>query len=112
MGNVTAAIVKRGGGAAGRYSVDVDFTLSASYATGGDTIVAADIANVLPEGYALTDLIQAQFELAALGYACYLDKTNKKIKVFNGTTEIANATNLSAVVVRCHIQFGQSTGPI
>jgi hypothetical protein len=45
-------------------------------------------------------------ELGPAGHSVYLDRANLKVKAFNGTTEIANATNLSAVVVRGIIEYG------
>lgn len=90
-----------------RQSFDVGFT--GTYATNGDTIAAAELAKLVPDRKVVTDLNFVDLfisELGALGYALYFDRTNLKVKVFNGTTEIANATNLTAVVVRCIAEFG------
>jgi len=102
MGNVTAAIKGRGVRGSTRW-IAVDITGSNSYATNGDTLTAAVIAQILGiEGnFQLTDVILFTAEIGNAGHALRLDRTNKKIKFFNGTTEIANAVDVSAVVCRC-----------
>lgn len=110
MGNVAVAIVDRGVRGNRKY-VTADVTMSASYATNGDTIVAADIAKLLPEGETLAQLLDFTFiNRGASGHSLELDRANSKVKAFNGTTEIANATNLSAVVGRLHAEYGRRTG--
>lgn len=110
MGNLTVTVVKRNV-TGGQRRVIADITYSSSYATNGDTMVAADITKLLPEATGgLADVLLATFEDSSLGHAAYLDRTNKKIKAWNGTTEIANATNLSAVTVRGEFVYGQVTG--
>lgn len=80
----------------------VDVTLSASYATGGDTVDFTTLGLIGTRGIALV--------LAAptnAGYVAWFDQTNKKVKMFQQSaatgalTEVPAATNLSAVVVRC-----------
>jgi hypothetical protein len=106
MGNVTTAIVERQVKGS-KYETTVDITMSSSYATSGDTIQAADIAKILtPGGFALTDVKQFHAEIGVAGHHAYLDRTNKKITVWNGTTQIANAVDLSAVVFRCTFVYG------
>lgn len=86
-----------------------DLTFSASYATNGDTLAASELAKVVPERKVIADLLFVDLFIAEIGPAghdVYLDRTNLKVKAFNGTTEIANATNLSAVVVRCVLEYG------
>src|SRR5712692_7951553 len=102
MGNVAVAIKGRGVRGSSRWIL-ADITGSSSYATNGDTIVAADITKILGvEGnFALTDVLSFQSEIGNAGHSLRLDRTNKKIKFFNGTTEIANAVDVSTVVCRC-----------
>lgn len=86
-----------------------DLTFSASYATNGDTLAASELAKIVPERKVVADLVfvdYADFEASPSGHSVYLDRTNLKVKAFNGTTEIANATNLSAIVVRGMIEYG------
>lgn len=111
MGNMTVAIVKRSVGG-GRRKVVADLTFSNSYATGGDTIVAADITKLLPEGHALTDLQEWHLTpRQSLGRHFQLDRTNKKILAFIDTGQVGAATDLSAEVVRATLEYGQVTGP-
>lgn len=86
-----------------------DLTLSASYATNGDTLAASELAKIVPDRKVITDLLFVDYfdaELGPAGHAIWFDRTNLKVKAFNGTTEIANATNLAAVVVRCIAEYG------
>ena len=110
MGNVTVVVVDRGVKGSAK-EVIADITMSSSYATSGDTIQAADILKILPEGEALTELIEFDIDTKSLGgHGLTLDRTNKKVLAHNGTTEIANATNLSAVVGRLIARYGRRTG--
>jgi hypothetical protein len=67
---------------------------SASYATNGDTVAAADF------GLNVLDDLEIDLDVAASRFGTY-DKTNGKVKVFTAlSTEAVNATNQSAIVFR------------
>lgn len=108
MGNVTIT-PKRKNYSNNRVRQSFDLTFSASYATNGDTIPAAELAKIIPDRKTISDLNFVDLfiaELGPAGHELYLDRANLKVKAFNGITEIANATNLSAVVARCIIEYG------
>lgn len=78
--------------------VEVEFTMSNSYATGGDTLT-------LPSGLSLYRELEAVIILNPLdGTRIYQwdgSKTTPKIMAFTGlNAQVANATDLSAVAVR------------
>jgi hypothetical protein len=108
MGAATI-VAKRKQVTGNRVRQSFDLTLSASYATNGDTLAASELAKIIPDRKTITDLNFVdivEFELGAAGHALYLDRTNLKVKAFNGITEIANATNLATVVIRGIIEYG------
>ena len=114
MGNLTVAIRgKRVEG--GRRKVVADITFSNSYATNGDSFVAADIqaiAEKLGVVNAAGDLSGVEVldsEAGSDGTTVYLDRANKKLKAFKGA-EVANTTNLSAITVRCEFVGPAVTG--
>lgn len=111
MGNVTVAIIKRDVKGAER-SVTADITFSNSYATNGDTIVAADIAKLLPEAAGgLTDVTEWFDENDTAGNFAVLDRPNKKFKAFTvAGVEKGNATDQSALKIRFRFAYGQVTG--
>jgi len=109
MGAVTVAVSKKSVGAyvpAGK-CVLADITFSASYATGGDTYTAAQFGMskvdlVVPVGPAVAS--------ATSGFDVMPDTANLKLRLLgmnaaagvgNALTEVANASNQSAVVARC-----------
>ena len=71
-----------------------DITLSSSYATGGDTL---DLAAAL----GVNKIIDVDFD-AVGGYN--FKYTAGKILAYNGTTEIANTTDLSGVTSRATVK--------
>jgi hypothetical protein len=97
MGNMTAAIKKRTVAGHSRILV-VDLTFSNSYATNGD---------VLPSNAALglDASLEAIFPQGSgpIAQTLAIDLANRKILAYVRTTgvEVANATNLSAVTIRC-----------
>lgn len=82
----------------------IDVTLSSSYATNGDTVDFTTLGLVGTRGIAAVFVVPEN-----AGYVAWYDRTNKKIKVFqqsaatSALTEVPNATNLSAVVMRCFV---------
>lgn len=109
---VTLAIVKRrplGNG----YEVIADVTGPASYTTGGETLTAAQQAQLMPElgGAQALDFTKAQFFMAEVEPAnlrsLLLDKANAKMLFTVAGAQVANATNLSAVTIRCRILYAQ-----
>ena len=114
MGNlVVANLKKRVEG--GRRKVVADITFSNSYATNGDSFVAADIAaitkalNVDNAAADLTGVEVLDSESGSDGTTVYLDRANKKLKAFKGA-EVANTTNLSAITIRCEFVGPAVTG--
>lgn len=109
MGNM-AVTIKRRTVRGNKKVVYFDLTGSASYATNGDTLLAADIDALLEQKSGAEDLTRADVFVAEIcpadGTEFALDRTNKKVKAFNGRAEVANATNLSAAVARCYIEYG------
>lgn len=108
---VTIAIVKRNVEGAAR-EVVVDVTGPASYTTGGETLTAAQQAQLFPENgapaaadFSKATFFESEVETANARY-CILDKTNNKMMFFAGSTQVANATNLSAVTIRCRVEYG------
>lgn len=72
------------------------YTPNTSYTTGGDSI---DIAAALP--YAVRGkpfLVQAVGNDTTVGWTATWDATNKKIQLWNGTTQATNGTDYSAKV--------------
>jgi hypothetical protein len=108
---VTIAIVKRQVRGVG-YEVIADITGPASYTTGGELLTAAQQAALMPELGAnqALDMSKAQLftsERDPAGRMLVLDKTNNKVLSFDAGAQTANATNLSAVTIRCRILYGQ-----
>jgi hypothetical protein len=107
---VTAAIVKRNRAGNG-YEAVVDITGPASYTTGGELLTAAQQATLMPElgGVQALDMSKATMftsERDSAGRQLVLDKTNNKMMFFAAGAEVPNATNLSAVTIRCRIVYG------
>lgn len=82
----------------------VDITGPASYTTGGETLSQSDL-NVLcgAPGSKIGDITMFDSEDSTGGHALVLDRTNSKVMYFNGTTQIGNAVNLSAIVARAEV---------
>lgn len=95
-----------------------DITGPASYTTNGEVLTLAQLQALAPEIWAnlqalpttLNLIIMFNAETPTTGQAVVLDRTNLKVKYYNGTAEIANATNLSAVVTRVEISYQAVTG--
>jgi hypothetical protein len=110
MGNVAISVVRRNVTGAQR-NVVADVTFSNSYATNGDTIVAADIAKLLPGAAALTDVVFFEYQNPVAGQFAVLDKTNKKFLLFSvAGVQATNATDQSSVVVRVRLHYGGTSG--
>lgn len=81
--------------------VYADVTGPASYTTNGEALSAADLVKLVGKpGALIGDIVLFAAEDSTAGHALALDRTNSKVKFFNGTTEITAATNLSAVSAR------------
>lgn len=108
---VTIAIVKRLN-AGNRRQVLADVTGPASYTTGGETLTVAQQNQLFPElGQAATVSFATpttffQSERNSTGQQLVLDRTNNKMMFFAAGAEVASTTNLSAVTVRCKIDYG------
>lgn len=106
--NVVENSVSRDG-----YLTYIDVTGPASYTTGGETLTAAQVNQMMPKlggGLLVTDVTKGQFfesEIDASGRYLVLDRTNQKIMFWAGT-QVAAATNLSAVTIRCRIKYGKT----
>lgn len=115
MGNASVTI-KRRTVEGSKKVVFFDLALAASYATNGDTLLAADIQTLLEQRVGAEDLTKVDLFIAEIatadGTEYALDRANKKVKAFNGRAEVANATNLSAAVARCKIEYGGSPGDL
>jgi hypothetical protein len=111
MGNVTVAVVKRNVVGAAR-QVTADITFSNAYATSGDTITAASITALLPSASAgLADVTFFECQDTATGQFAIFDATNKKFLLFTvAGVQATNATDQSAVAMRCRFTYGQVTG--
>lgn len=89
----------------------VEITFDNSYATGGEAISAGDLVALTdaqpPSGaaWSVLDIVRFDAEAGQAGHHVALDRANQKLKAFNGTTEIANATDLSALVVRATVEY-------
>lgn len=121
MGNVSIAIVTPRGAArpdGGEEVIFADVTFSNSYATGGDSITAADWQKLLPRDvvaaaapFPLTAFQFVEFELGSAGQTVWCDKTNGKFKLFtSGSTESGNVDQ-SAVTIRGRFARGAFTAP-
>lgn len=76
-----------------RRQVIVDVTLDSSYPTGGYALTPATLG---VDG--ATDFIQAV--ATTTGHTFSYDYVNSKLLAFSGGTQVSNATDLSAVVIR------------
>lgn len=89
-----------------RATVYCDVTGPASYAAGGEVLSQADLNQLVGKpGARIGDIIEFAAEATGTngtlgGHALILDRTNSKIAYFNGTTQIAGATNLSTFTSR------------
>ena len=98
--------------------VYVDITGPASYTTNGEVLTVAQLQALAPEVWSglqavpanLNAILKFDAETPITGQAVVLDRATLKVKYYNGTTEIANATNLSAVVTRVEISYQAVTG--
>ena len=87
----------------------VDITGPASYTTNGEALTAANIAALTDgDGWTISNILKFDAEVPVTGQSLSLDRTNSKIKYYNGTTEIAAAVNLSTVVTRCEVTYAPS----
>lgn len=96
----------------------VDIVGPASYLTNGEVLTVAQLQALAPEVWAglqavpanLNAIVSFQAEPSISGHTVVLDRATLKVKYYNGTTEIANTTNLSAVTVRAEIVYQGSSG--
>jgi hypothetical protein len=97
----------------GSRSLFVDIVGPASYLTGGEILTAAQLNELMPEyggnlgavaaDFAKIEFFESEFDTAAR-YIIY-DRATGKLMYWQGNTQIANATNLSAVTLRCRIEY-------
>lgn len=89
----------------------VDITGPASYTSpGGETLSAANIAALAGPGRLIGDIVNDLLGISPTGHLVVLDRTNSKIKYYNGTTEIANGIALNGVVARCIVFYSLVNG--
>jgi hypothetical protein len=82
----------------------VDITGPASYTTGGEALSQSDLNALVGDvGVKIGDLNHFDAEVTSGGHTLFLDRTNSKILFWNGTTQIANATNLSTFTSRVRV---------
>jgi hypothetical protein len=79
--------------AGGCRTVIADVAFDNSYPTGGESLTAIDLGLTL-------ELYSVSAAPATTGHACPYDRTNSKLMAFNGTSEIADRTDLRAVTTR------------
>lgn len=97
---VTITVRKRSV-AGNRKTVYADITGPASYSTGGEALSQGDLNKLVDgPGAKIGDIALFDAEDSTGGHALVLDRTNSKVMYFNGTTQIAAATNLSAITAR------------
>lgn len=97
---VTIAVVKRSV-EGNRQTVYADVTGPASYTTGGEDLSQSDLNKLLARpGGKIGEVTFFAAEDSTGGHALVLDRANSKVLYFNGTTQIAATTNLSAVTAR------------
>lgn len=111
---LTISVVKRTVSGNARH-VYVDVTGDSSYPTGGEAVTAAMEGVIKGEptraAVNLSDwVVFASSETNPAGYRISVDTANDKILFFDVDSEVANATDLSAVTVRCRIDYGFPTG--
>lgn len=79
----------------------------ASYDTSGSAIDFGTLFGLIGHGKTVPDQPTAvYFSPASGGHSAWWDSANKKVWVFNGTTQIAGATNLSTFTFPCTIYWG------
>lgn len=88
----------------------VDVTGPASYTTNGEALSTADLAALSEPAIGGVGAIAYFNGQSPTGHQCILDIANSKMKFYNGTTEIANTTNLSTVVCRCLVVYSVVNG--
>lgn len=82
----------------------VDVVGPASYTTGGEALATADLVKLVGKpGAVIGDIVLFNDETTNGGHRLFLDRTNSKVMYWNGTTQIANATNLSTFTARVGI---------
>lgn len=96
-----------------------DVTGPASYTTGGELLTVGQLAALMPElgvpatailGAAAVDRLFSENEIATFRNIG-IDRAAAKILFLIGGAEVANATNLSAVVVRASILYNFGSNP-
>lgn len=97
------------------YKSSFDVTGPASYTTGGETLTAAQQAQIMPEAGApaAADFSKVQFfesERDASGRQYVLDKANNKLLAFAAGAEVGSGVNLSAVTIKCQARYGNVLG--
>lgn len=94
-----------------RRVVEFNVTGDSSYATGGESLTAADVNLLMPEyagQLAATDsdkVLLYVSESDSTGRYTSLDKTNDKIMFWAAGAEVAGATNLSAVTIKARAEY-------
>lgn len=73
--------------------VIADVQFDSGYRTGGTALTGKNLG-------LNTQLVQVHATTTNGGHGCAYDWTNSKLKAFNGTTEIADATDLSRYTTR------------
>lgn len=114
---VTIAIVNRATIGNAR-EVTADITGPASYTTGGETLTAAQQAQLFPElggnptlSFAVCKFFDAEVMMGTTPalLSCVLDKTNNKMVFTTAGAQTTAATNLSAQVVRAKFRYAPAT---
>lgn len=110
---VTIAIVKRNTPGQSR-AVYADITGPASYTTGGETLTAAQQAQLMPEAgvpgtadFTKVVFLESEQEPAG-GRTVVLDRAGNKLLFYAGGTQVAGAVALNAVTVRVKIDYAVS----
>lgn len=68
-----------------------DVAFDSSYPTGGESLTPAQL------GLTSVDVVLSDHKA---GYNFVYDKANQKLLAYNGTTQVANTTDLSAITAR------------
>lgn len=81
----------------------LDYVPNSSYTTGGDTI---DIVAALPNQVRSVWSVICIPKEAAVGWQATYDAPNKKISLWNGTTQFSNGSDASAKLFTLRVEAG------
>lgn len=100
--------------AGGRRTVYFDCVGPVSYTTGGEVLTAAQLNELMPDyggnlaasvadGFAKIEFFESEIDTSARQIV--YDRATGKFMYFIAGVQVANAVNLSAVTIRCRIEY-------